>query len=62
MLVLLPLALVLGLVGLAAFFWALRSGQFDDPDGDALRILIDDEKPDTPPRGGPTDAGPPARS
>ena len=62
MLVLLPLALVLGLVGLAAFFWALRSGQFDDPDGDALRILIDDEKPDTPPRGGPTDPGPPGRS
>jgi len=43
---LIPLALVLGLCGLAAFFWALRSGQFDDMDGAALRILIDEEDPD----------------
>jgi len=42
---LIPLALVLGLCGLAAFFWALRSGQFDDMDGAALRILIEDEEP-----------------
>jgi cbb3-type cytochrome oxidase maturation protein len=41
---LIPLALVLGLCGLAAFFWALRSGQFDDMDGAALRILIDEEE------------------
>ena len=40
---LIPLALFLGLCGLAAFFWALRSGQFDDIDGSAARILIDDE-------------------
>jgi cbb3-type cytochrome oxidase maturation protein len=40
---LLPVALLLGLGGLAAFFWALRNGQFDDPDGDAARILIEDE-------------------
>ena len=40
---LLPVALGLGLLGLAAFFWALRNGQFDDPDGDAARILIEDE-------------------
>lgn len=40
---LIPVALALGLAGLAAFFWALRSGQFDDPDGAANRILIDDE-------------------
>jgi cbb3-type cytochrome oxidase maturation protein len=40
---LIPLALGLGLCGLAAFFWAVKSGQFDDPDGAALRILIDDE-------------------
>ncbi len=39
---LLPIALTLGLVGLAAFFWALRSGQFDDPEGAANRILLDD--------------------
>jgi len=42
--VLIPLALALGLCGLAAFFWAMRSGQFDDLDGAALRILIDDEE------------------
>jgi len=42
-LILLPIALGLGLIGLAAFFWAMRSGQFDDPEGAASRILIDDE-------------------
>jgi cbb3-type cytochrome oxidase maturation protein len=41
---LIPLALGLGLCGLAAFFWALRTGQFDDMDGAALRILIDDDE------------------
>ncbi len=40
---LIPVALLLGLCGLAAFFWALRSGQFDDMDGAALRILIDED-------------------
>jgi cbb3-type cytochrome oxidase maturation protein len=35
---LIPIALLLGLVGLAAFMWALRSGQFDDLDGAAERI------------------------
>jgi cbb3-type cytochrome oxidase maturation protein len=43
LLLLIPVALALGLGGLAAFFWALRSGQFDDPDGAAARILIDEE-------------------
>ena len=60
MLILLPLALGLGLVGLAAFFWALRNGQFDDPDGDALRILIDDEAPERPARADPAEPAPPA--
>lgn len=41
---LIPLALLLGLCGLAAFFWAMRSGQFEDMDGAALRILIDEEQ------------------
>jgi cbb3-type cytochrome oxidase maturation protein len=41
--ILIPVALGLGLCGLAAFFWAVKSGQFDDPDGAALRILIDEE-------------------
>jgi cbb3-type cytochrome oxidase maturation protein len=40
---LIPLALLLGLSGLASFFWAMRSGQFDDLDGAALRILIDED-------------------
>lgn len=38
-----PLALIMGLLGLAAFFWALRSDQFEDLEGAANRILIDDE-------------------
>ncbi len=41
---LIPAALGLGLIGLIGFLWALRSGQFDDMDGAALRILIDDEE------------------
>ena len=44
LLVLIPVALGLGLTGLAAFFWALRDGQFDDPDGSAARILIDEDE------------------
>jgi cbb3-type cytochrome oxidase maturation protein len=40
---LIPIALFLGLSGLAAFFWAIRSGQFEDMDGAGARILIDEE-------------------
>ncbi len=47
LLILIPIALGLGAVGLAAFLWALRSGQFDDLDGAAHRILFDDD--DIPP-------------
>ncbi len=43
---LIPVALFLGLVGLGAFLWALRSGQFDDLEGAAERILFDDEDDD----------------
>lgn len=35
-----PMSLALGFLGLAAFFWALLDGQFEDPDGAACRILI----------------------
>ena len=42
LLLLIPAALALGLLGLAAFLWALRNGQFDDLDGAAQRILFDD--------------------
>lgn len=38
-----PIALVMGLISLATFFWALRSAQFEDLEGSASRILIDDE-------------------
>jgi cbb3-type cytochrome oxidase maturation protein len=40
---LLPMALGLGLAGLSAFLWSLRSGQYDDLDGAALRVLGDDD-------------------
>jgi cbb3-type cytochrome oxidase maturation protein len=40
---LVPIALGLGLTGLAAFLWSLRSGQYDDLEGSALRILPDDD-------------------
>lgn len=46
---LIPVALVLGLIGLVAFLWALKSGQFDDLDGAAHRILFEDD--DAPPPG-----------
>jgi cbb3-type cytochrome oxidase maturation protein len=47
LLYLIPLALSLGMMALMAFLWALRSGQFDDLDGAAQRILFDDPN-DTP--------------
>lgn len=40
---LLPGMLLLGLVGVGIFFWAVRSGQYDDMDGAANRVLMDDE-------------------
>jgi cbb3-type cytochrome oxidase maturation protein len=40
---LIPVALLLGLGGLAAFLWSLSDGQFDDLEGAAERILIDGE-------------------
>ncbi|HEV2507243.1 MAG TPA: cbb3-type cytochrome oxidase assembly protein CcoS [Mesorhizobium sp.] len=44
--VLIPVALLLGGAGLIAFLWALRSGQYEDLDGSAARILIEDEHTD----------------
>ncbi len=43
LLFLIPLALVLGGLGLVAFLWTLKSNQYDDPEGAANRILMDDE-------------------
>lgn len=48
LLILIPAALFLGALGLAAFIWSLRSGQFEDLDGAAERILIDDEEDAAP--------------
>ena len=39
---LLPGMLLLGIIGVAIFFWAVKSGQYDDMDGAASRILMDD--------------------
>ena len=50
LLILIPAALFLGLLGLGAFLWAQRTGQFDDMDGAAERILHDDDEDD--PNGG----------
>ncbi|MGD9000736.1 MAG: cbb3-type cytochrome oxidase assembly protein CcoS [Granulosicoccaceae bacterium] len=41
---LIPIALLLVAVIVAVFFWAIRSGQFDDMEGPAHRILMDDDK------------------
>lgn len=43
--VLIPLSLAMGLVGLGAFIWALRQGQFDDPEGAAWRVLTPEDPP-----------------
>ena len=42
---LIPAALLLGAIGLSAFIWSTRAGQYDDLDGAAERILMDDDKP-----------------
>ncbi len=44
LLILIPVALFLGAIGLAAFLWSLRSGQYDDLEGAALRALQDDDE------------------
>ncbi len=43
LLFLVPIALLLGLIGLGAFLWTMKNGQYDDLDGAAHRILLDDE-------------------
>jgi len=46
LIVLIPAALVLGGLGLAAFLWSLKTNQYEDLDGAARRILIDEDPPD----------------
>ncbi len=43
---LIPIALLLGALGLGAFLWSLKSGQYDDLEGAKWRILDDDDLPD----------------
>lgn len=50
LLFLIPIALFMGCLGLVSFLWAVRSGQFDDPDGAAQRILISPDTPLPPPK------------
>ena len=47
---LIPGMILLGLVGVGVFFWAAKSGQFEDMEGEANRILMDD---DLTPKGQP---------
>ena len=60
LLYLIAIALSLGGLGLAAFLWALKSGQFDDLDGAAHRVLFDDDLPPPARKGG--DAAKPAEA
>jgi cbb3-type cytochrome oxidase maturation protein len=46
--ILVPLALALGLLGLVGFMWSLKSGQYDDLDGAAWRAISDDDPPPAP--------------
>lgn len=53
LMILIPIALLFGLCALAVFFWALRAGQFEDLDGAALRIFLDEDGPDCEPDAAP---------
>lgn len=45
LLFLVPIALTLGFLGVIAFLWSLRAGQYDDLDGAGQRIFLDDDNP-----------------
>jgi len=44
LLFLIPISLFMGGIGLVAFLWAIKSKQFEDPEGNAARILLDDDE------------------
>ncbi len=44
MIFLIPIALFLGLVGLGAFLWSMRSGQYDDLEGASYRALFEEDE------------------
>jgi cbb3-type cytochrome oxidase maturation protein len=50
LIILIPIALLLGLVGLVAFLWSLKAGQYDDLEGAANRILFDDDDDEPKPK------------
>ena len=54
--VLLPLALLIAAIAVGFFIWAARTGQFDDLDTPAVRILFDDEEPRRPQETSATEA------
>ncbi|MBC6441969.1 MAG: cbb3-type cytochrome oxidase assembly protein CcoS [Rhodobacteraceae bacterium] len=43
LIILVPCSLLLGLGALAGFIWTLRNNQYEDPDGDAARVLLEDD-------------------
>lgn len=50
LLILIPVSIGMGLVGLCAFVWAVRNNQYDDAEGNAWRVItLDDHTEDTPP-------------
>jgi cbb3-type cytochrome oxidase maturation protein len=46
LLILIPVSIILGGLGLCGFLWTLRSGQYDDAEGSAARLLLGDDEPD----------------
>jgi cbb3-type cytochrome oxidase maturation protein len=46
LIVLIPAALLLGILALAAFLWSLKANQYEDLDGAARRILLDEQPPE----------------
>lgn len=46
--VLVPLSIIMGIAGLAAFLWSLRTRQYEDLDGAAVRILLENDDDDAP--------------
>jgi len=50
---LIPASIGLGLLGLGTFLWSLKSGQYEDLDGAAARVLLDQEDVPAPPPADP---------
>ena len=48
LIILVPVSLILAILGLLTFLWTLRHHQYDDLDGDAWRILVEDEARNDP--------------